>query len=1089
MALRKVLVLACLVFVTLATPDTNPTKFAAEEAAVSASEAKFMAVLDTPPAVPGSNASSSEGVPESVVDSTSAAMEAAITDLMLGKTAFGATPMGGSVKKIKNLLVKVMMPKVLAAHNSDQKQLLRLVAEIKTCGSTKSSALRGATAQMVKYRQQSRLHKSCRADEAVKYTSNRNCLNSRRSLHHIKILKCRAFAATSAALGTTKNNRAVVTKAGSESVESYISRISVTVCGRHVHGSKGNVARPGGLGGGLANGILDKYLRAKGDCQRASRAYLSKVKECRRKSHNYRVRKAQCNQFQTLMDGAACKRAVIAKDACESYAECYNSKKRSYRMFEGRVRFEERDRKAEWRGLNRMSCLIGAFADGKVSNKEVDACKKKKVGTNRLTIKYPKVPSLVKCVVPSLYPSTGAYKRAEIAPLPSLAKGKQSAECSGVQEISTKPAAGSPKSCSCRRVTLNGFYSAGPLVKCQKCRDVRRSRDRNSCPSGTKLFSPATRADWKTFLASAAPLRAPHWIIDVTRPQNSCGGCTGNPMNSGNKKQKTWRTSDGSPWWLRSTRYSEPNGDYSANCFLDIWHRPKNENSVTFNDGRCNYHSKSYYCQPMDISMKPRKGSPASCKCSKVALTGSYAAGSLIRCSQCITVYRSTQKSSCPGGMKIFSPRTRGDWRTFIKSAQPLRAPHFIIDVTRPQNGCGGCTKAAMKSTTPQQASWRTSDRSPWWLRSSRYSEPNGDYRANCFLDLWRTPHGSENNIQFNDGNCNYRSRSYYCQPVMAKPKKRRPPPPPPARMLVPWGRLGKGVKEEVFYFGHKIRSFNIRGRRPNTVRRVNNVNYGNTGGRWRGFRQNERFAVRWTGFLVIHRAGVYRLALQSDDGSRLFIDNRLTINNDGLHGYRQRATNRRLVKGQQRIRIHFFENGGHAGCKFLYRGADTSNRNRVVSRNALRYVRQNGFREQIYYNIGGMRKVPSFNRKASVERIVGKVVYGNTNRNWRGYSASQNFAARWTGTLEIRRGGNYRWSLISDDGSKLFLNNRFVVNNDGLHGLRNKEGNSAVKRSVGIRVEFFERGGHAGMVFRYMGGDTKNRMMWVGRYKGITAF
>jgi len=30
---------------------------------------------------------------------------------------------------------------------------------------------------------------------------------------------------------------------------------------------------------------------------------------------------------------------------------------------------------------------------------------------------------------------------------------------------------------------------------------------------------------------------------------------------------------------------------------LDLWHNPPNENSVTWNDGNCNYHSKSYYCQ------------------------------------------------------------------------------------------------------------------------------------------------------------------------------------------------------------------------------------------------------------------------------------------------------------------------------------------------------------------------------------------------------------------------------------------------------------------------------------------------------------
>merc|ERR1719387_2531474 len=86
-------------------------------------------------------------------------------------------------------------------------------------------------------------------------------------------------------------------------------------------------------------------------------------------------------------------------------------------------------------------------------------------------------------------------------------------------------------------------------------------------------------------------------------------------MNSKNKHQKTWRTSDGAAWWLRSTRYNEPNGDYQANCYLDLWHNPKNADSVTFNDWNCKYHSKSYYCQAKKVSMSPKAGSPTGCAC------------------------------------------------------------------------------------------------------------------------------------------------------------------------------------------------------------------------------------------------------------------------------------------------------------------------------------------------------------------------------------------------------------------------------------------------------------------------------------------
>jgi len=329
--------------------------------------------------------------------------------------------------------------------------------------------------------------------------------------------------------------------------------------------------------------------------------------------------------------------------------------------------------------------------------------------------------------------------------------------------ISTNPKPGSPTGCLCKKVELNGAYTAGLLLKCSGCLDVRRANDKNSCPSGTKIFAPKSRVDWKTFIDSATPLRNPHWIIDVTRPQNGCGGCTRHPMNSQQAAQATWRTSDNSPWWLRSTRYGEPNGDYSANCYLDLWHAPGNEDTVTFNDGRCNYHSKSYYCQMRKVSLRPKAGSPRGCLCEKVELTGRYTPGLLIKCKGCLDIRKATQKNSCPKGMKIFAPRTRADWKTFIESAQPLRSPHWIIDVTRPANGCGGCTRHAMNSANAAQKTWRTSDGSAWWMRSNTYSEPNGDYSANCYLDLWRSP-PNENSVTWNDGRCNYHANSYYCQ-------------------------------------------------------------------------------------------------------------------------------------------------------------------------------------------------------------------------------------------------------------------------------------------------------------------------------------
>merc|ERR1712159_886648 len=132
----------------------------------------------------------------------------------------------------------------------------------------------------------------------------------------------------------------------------------------------------------------------------------------------------------------------------------------------------EVDRKAEWKGLSRMRCLIEAFTGGKVRESEVEACRKQTHNTDHLIIHYPKLAEKAECEVPHLYPNTPAYKAENFALLPALAKGKHDAyECTGVQEISTVPADGSPKTCKCSRVTLNGPFTPGPLVKCENCKD------------------------------------------------------------------------------------------------------------------------------------------------------------------------------------------------------------------------------------------------------------------------------------------------------------------------------------------------------------------------------------------------------------------------------------------------------------------------------------------------------------------------------------------------------------------------------------------------------------------------------------------
>ena len=69
-------------------------------------------------------------------------------------------------------------------------------------------------------------------------------------------------------------------------------------------------------------------------------------------------------------------------------------------------------------------------------------------------------------------------------------------------------------------------------------------------------------------------------------------------------------------------------------------------------------------------------------------------------------------------------------------------------------------------------------------------------------------------------------------------------------------------------------------------------IDYRPTRSPWAGLdgRFADTFASRHTGYLEVDTAGRYTLDLSSSDGSKLWLDGKPLINNDGLHPMRQRS-------------------------------------------------------------------------------------------------------------------------------------------------------------------------------------------------------
>ncbi len=74
-----------------------------------------------------------------------------------------------------------------------------------------------------------------------------------------------------------------------------------------------------------------------------------------------------------------------------------------------------------------------------------------------------------------------------------------------------------------------------------------------------------------------------------------------------------------------------------------------------------------------------------------------------------------------------------------------------------------------------------------------------------------------------------------------------------------------------------------------------------------------EWFAIDYTGRFYVTRPGKYRFTLISDDGSKLYIDGRSIINNDGVHGPLRMDGWARLTEGMHTIRISYFQGPRYA--------------------------------------------------------------------------------------------------------------------------------------------------------------------------------
>ena len=125
------------------------------------------------------------------------------------------------------------------------------------------------------------------------------------------------------------------------------------------------------------------------------------------------------------------------------------------------------------------------------------------------------------------------------------------------------------------------------------------------------------------------------------------------------------------------------------------------------------------------------------------------------------------------------------------------------------------------------------------------------------------------------------------------------------------------------------------------------------------------------------------------------------------------------------------------------------------------------------YFDIGSnVEDFPKLDDKKPVIKRVDKTInFRSTGPTFPGTKLDNHFAIRWTGKIKIPKDNSYTFFLESDDGSRLIIDGKTIVDNGGLHDMQTQDANVELKAGEhDIKIDYFENenDGGAGCVLSW---------------------
>jgi len=249
-----------------------------------------------------------------------------------------------------------------------------------------------------------------------------------------------------------------------------------------------------------------------------------------------------------------------------------------------------------------------------------------------------------------------------------------------------------------------------------------------------------------------------------------------------------------------------------------------------------------------------------------------------------------------------------------------------------------------------------------------------------------------------------------------------------------------------------------------------------------------DNFAAVYSGYIELPIGGSYTFYTASDEGSRLYIDGTLLVDNDGIHTDTEVSGSACLDEGYHEIRIEYFENTGEEGLTVQYEGPGVSKRNLEglfglggCENAAIELPDDAVSGLGYYYYEGTWTTLPDYEN----EEILDIGITSTVNLNMA--EATDYYSLVFKAYFNVEKDGDYTFYTTSDDGSSLYIDGMKIVDNDGTHGAETASGSMCLAAGWhAIEIQYFESTGGQSLSVQWSGADFSKQTI-TGYYTDVT--